>query len=90
MVNFKNLKPILIFTIIIGLLITLATICDDDELKIDFSCNLNYLQLSYYNNLLNNAQYTRFLSYDSSHPLSNKQFILYVAMQEKSPPETTS
>ncbi|MCX5695355.1 MAG: hypothetical protein NTW18_01635 [Candidatus Omnitrophica bacterium] len=80
------LRSVLIIVIILSLFVALAMVGDDEESGVDFSCNLNYIGISYYKELLDNVATFRCLSYNNDHPASSKQFILYVARQEKSPP----
>jgi len=82
-INF--LRNFCIFIIILGLFVSLAIICDDDSSP-DISCSANYTAISYYRDLIENPLLSKSLSYSNEHPASSKQFVLYVARQEKSPP----
>jgi len=90
MAKFYSFRHIFIFAIILSLFISLALICDDNDSSFDSACNLDYAAISYYKDLISNALFSRFLAYNNEHSISTKQFIVYLARQEKSPPAELS
>lgn len=87
MARFFSLRNISTFVIIIALFASLALICDEEESFFDIAYDAaSAISVSSYRGLFDNPLYYSSLFYSDEHPASSKQFILYVARQEKSPP----